>query len=60
MGEEHEIGGFTQEDWEKVLKECERQFELMEKTKREMKFAKVCQEHLYKFAKKQLLKEKFK
>lgn len=45
---------FTREDWQKVVDECNRQFELMEKTKKEMAFAYVCQMHLLEFAKEKL------
>jgi len=51
MGKEYVA---TKEDWEKVITECEKQFELMDNTKKEMAFARICQQHLYDFASEQL------
>jgi hypothetical protein len=53
MGEENAIE-LTKEDYEKVIQGCEKQFELMKNTRREMEVAEVFQKVLYEFAKKKL------
>jgi len=40
----------TKDDWQKVIDECKKQFKLMDNTTREMAFARIVQDHLYKFA----------
>ena len=44
----------TIDDWQKVIDECEKQFQLMENTVKEMGFARIVQENLHHFAQEQL------